>query len=157
MPNAFSHLRLLALNTVSLAPYPLLMTPSIMTSHWILGPGAIGRLLAHALSPLAAVTLIGRRPLPGKQTLTTPEGGKRAHILNTLTVDQLASATPEPPAFVHITTKAMAAEAALESIASAIPSSTPLVLWQNGFWRSRVSPKRGPGRYCARPPPKVRI
>ncbi|MGM0857806.1 MAG: ketopantoate reductase family protein [Pseudomonadota bacterium] len=104
-----------------------------MTSHWILGPGAIGRLLAHALSPLAAVTLIGRRPLPGKQTLTTPEGGKRAHILNTLTVDQLASATPEPPAFVHITTKAMAAEAALESIASAIPSSTPLVLWQNGF------------------------
>ncbi|MGM0542895.1 MAG: ketopantoate reductase family protein [Pseudomonadota bacterium] len=104
-----------------------------MTSHWILGPGAIGRFMAHALSPLATVTLIGRRPLPGQQMLTTPEGEMRDRLLNTLTVDQLVSAAPEPPAFVHITTKAMAAEAALESIASVISPSTPLVLWQNGF------------------------
>ncbi|WP_089703224.1 ketopantoate reductase family protein [Vreelandella arcis] len=104
-----------------------------MTSHWILGPGAIGRLLAHSLSPLAAVTLIGRRALPGQQTLTTPEGERRGQRLNTLTVAQLGADAHEAPDFVHITTKAMAAEAALESIASVIPPSTPLVLWQNGF------------------------
>lgn len=105
----------------------------MMASHWILGPGAIGRLLAHSLSPLAATTLISRRALPENQTLTTPEGEQRALPLHILTVAQLASETHEPPAFVHITTKAMAAEAALESLANAIPTSTPLVLWQNGF------------------------
>ena len=104
-----------------------------MTSHWILGPGAIGRLLAHSLTPLAAVTLIGRRSLPGQQTLTTPEGETRVQLLNMLAVADLESDAHEPPAFVHITTKAMGAEAALESIASVIPPSTPLVLWQNGF------------------------
>lgn len=105
----------------------------MMASHWILGPGAIGRLLAHSLSPLANTTLISRRALPENQTLTTPEGEQRALPLNILTVAQLASQTHEPPAFVHITTKAMAAEAALESLANATPPSTPLVLWQNGF------------------------
>lgn len=104
-----------------------------MPPHWILGPGAIGRLLAHSLSPLVATTLIGRRALPEQQALTTPEGQQRVQVLNMLTAAQLASETPNPPAFVHITTKAMAAEAALESLASVISSTTPLVLWQNGF------------------------
>jgi 2-dehydropantoate 2-reductase len=105
----------------------------MMTSHWILGPGAIGRLLAHSLAPQCAVTLIGRRALPTEQRLTTPEGEQRGQRLNTLTVAQLGSKTPPAPGFVHITTKAMAAEAALKSIASQIPPTTPLVLWQNGF------------------------
>ncbi|WP_336272890.1 ketopantoate reductase family protein [Vreelandella indica] len=104
-----------------------------MSSHWIIGPGAIGRLLAHSLSPLAATTLIGRRALPAQQTLTTPEGEQRVQLLNTLTVAQLAPETYEPPAFLHITTKAMVAEGALESVANALPATTPLVLWQNGF------------------------
>ncbi|MEA2118486.1 2-dehydropantoate 2-reductase [Halovibrio sp. HP20-50] len=104
-----------------------------MTYHWILGPGAIGRLLAHSLTPLAAVTLIGRRSLPGQQTLTTPEGKTLGRLLNSLTVADLEADAREAPAFVHITTKAMAAEAALESIASVISPTTPLVLWQNGF------------------------
>jgi len=103
------------------------------TSHWILGPGAIGRLLAHSLSPIAAVTLIGRRALTEQQWLATPEGEQRSQLLNTFTVAQLASEKHAPPAFVHITTKAMAAEAALEGIASVIPPSPPLVLWQNGY------------------------
>lgn len=105
----------------------------IMSSHWILGPGAIGRLLAHSLSPLATTTLIGRRALPGRQTLTTSEGEQRAQVLNILTAAQLVSATPKPPTCVHITTKAMAAEAALESLANVILPTIPLVLWQNGF------------------------
>ncbi|WP_040481662.1 ketopantoate reductase family protein [Vreelandella boliviensis] len=104
-----------------------------MTTHWILGPGAIGRLLAHSLSPIAATTLIGRRALPEQQILTTPEGEQRVLPLSSLTIAQLASSTPKPPAFVHITTKAMTAETALAGISGYIPPSTPLVLWQNGF------------------------
>ncbi|MBE0402179.1 ketopantoate reductase family protein [Halomonas citrativorans] len=104
-----------------------------MTSHWILGPGAIGRLLAHSLSPLADITLVGRRALPEQQTITTPEGEARSQHLNVITTSQLVANAPAPPAFVHITTKAMAAEAALESVARVIPATTPLVLWQNGF------------------------
>ncbi|QNI02765.1 2-dehydropantoate 2-reductase [Halomonas sp. SH5A2] len=105
----------------------------MLTTHWILGPGAIGRLLAHSLEPYAKVALIGRRALPGQQMLTTPEGERRAQRLNTLTVDQLGAAGLPAPGFIHITTKAMAAEAALESISKVIPSTSPLVLWQNGF------------------------
>ena len=45
-----------------------------MTTHWILGPGAIGRLLAHSLAPFVEVAVIGRRELPTRQVLTTPEG-----------------------------------------------------------------------------------
>lgn len=103
------------------------------TSHWILGPGAIGRLLAHSLSPIGTVTLIGRRALAETQWLTTPEGERRAQRLNALTVNQLGAAGQPAPGFIHITTKAMAAEAALESISAVIPSTTPLVLWQNGY------------------------
>lgn len=104
-----------------------------MTTHWILGPGAIGRLLAHSLSPIAAVSLIGRRGLPAQQNLITPEGEQRVQRLTMFTPAQLASETHTSPVFIHITTKAMAAEAALESIANIVLPTTPLVLWQNGF------------------------
>lgn len=104
-----------------------------MTTHWILGPGAIGRLLAHSLSPIAAISLVGRRGLPARQILTTPEGEQYWQPLNSLTIAQLPSNTPKPPAFVHITTKAMAAESALAGITDCISPATPLVLWQNGF------------------------
>ncbi|MCA1771715.1 MAG: 2-dehydropantoate 2-reductase [Halomonas sp.] len=116
-----------------------------MTSHWILGPGAIGRLLAHSLSPLAAVTLIGRRALAEQQWLTTPEGERRVQRLNALTVDQMASADLPAPGFVHITTKAMAAEVALESISKITPPTTPLVLWQNGFLAQPCITESWPG------------
>ncbi|WP_339935822.1 2-dehydropantoate 2-reductase [Vreelandella glaciei] len=104
-----------------------------MTNHWILGPGSIGRLLAHSLAPFSEVALIGRRELPAQQRLTTPEGEARVQRLTSLTAGQLAVDAPEPPAFVHITTKAMVAEAALKSVADSLPPTTPLVLWQNGF------------------------
>ncbi|WP_170243541.1 ketopantoate reductase family protein [Halovibrio variabilis] len=104
-----------------------------MPTHWILGPGAIGRLLAHSLSPISAITLLGRRALPARQMLTTPEGKQRVVPLNSLTTAQLASTPPEPPAFLHVTTKAMMAESALAGITGCMPLSTPLVLWQNGF------------------------
>ncbi|WP_433923872.1 ketopantoate reductase family protein [Vreelandella sp. 21] len=104
-----------------------------MTSHWILGPGAIGRLLAHSLSPFTDAILIGRRALPEQQRLTTPEGEERTQRLASVTVAELTSHPLPAPGFVHITTKAMAAEAALASIADVVAPTTPLVLWQNGF------------------------
>lgn len=104
-----------------------------MTSHWILGPGAIGRLLAHSLSPFTDTTLIGRRALPQQQHLTTPEGEERIQRLASVTAAELTSHPLPTPGFVHITTKAMAAEAALASIADVVAPTTPLVLWQNGF------------------------
>ncbi|XGA78773.1 2-dehydropantoate 2-reductase [Halomonas sp. CH40] len=109
----------------------------MITSHWILGPGAIGRLLAHSLAPLADICVISRRPLPYQQTLTMPEGEIKVQRLDILTVAELTEQALSPPDFVHITTKAMAAEAALESLAESLPfclpPTTPLVLWQNGF------------------------
>ena len=111
----------------------------------MLGPGAIGRLLAHSLAPFVEVAVIGRRVLPARQVLTTPEGEVRAQHLTSLTAKQLAANAPKPPAFVHITTKAMAAEAALSSIASLLPPSTPLVLWQNGFYAQPRITKAWPG------------
>ncbi|MGY4879460.1 ketopantoate reductase family protein [Vreelandella aquamarina] len=104
-----------------------------MTTHWILGPGAIGRLLAHSLAPFCEVVVIGRRALPAQQTLTTPEGEQKMQRLNTFTAAGLATQAPSPPDFVHITTKAMTAEVALASLAECLPPTTPLVLWQNGF------------------------
>ncbi|MDX5976360.1 ketopantoate reductase family protein [Vreelandella alkaliphila] len=104
-----------------------------MTSHWILGPGAIGRLLAHSLSPFTDAILIGRRALPEQQHLTTPEGEERIQRLASFTAAELTSHPLPTPGFVHITTKAMATEAALASIADVVAPTTPLVLWQNGF------------------------
>lgn len=116
-----------------------------MTTHWILGPGAIGRLLAHSLAPFVEVAVIGRRELPTRQVLTTPEGEARDQYLTSLAAKQLVANAPKPPAFVHITTKAMAAEAALSSIASLLPPSTPLVLWQNGFYAQPRITQTWPG------------
>ncbi|WP_083026300.1 ketopantoate reductase family protein [Vreelandella lionensis] len=116
-----------------------------MTTHWILGPGAIARLLAPSLAPFVEVAVIGRRELPTRQVLTTPEGEARVQHLTSLTAKQLAANAPKPPAFVHITTKAMAAEAALSSIASLLPPSTPLVLWQNGFYAQPRITQTWPG------------
>lgn len=104
-----------------------------MTTHWILGAGAIGRLLAHSLSPTTTTLLIGRRALPSRQVLTSPNGESCTQSLRVLTAAELSIEAPEPPLYVHIATKAMAAEAALNAVASLLPPSTPLVLWQNGF------------------------
>ncbi|CAM4078499.1 ketopantoate reductase family protein [Vreelandella rituensis] len=104
-----------------------------MTSHWIIGPGAIGRLLAHSLSPVATVTLVGRGELAERQTLTSPEGKPHTQLLKAVTVEQLLRDAPAPPTSVHITTKAMAAQAALDSLVGVISPTTPVVLWQNGF------------------------
>ncbi|SEK64905.1 ketopantoate reductase family protein [Halomonas daqiaonensis] len=103
------------------------MTPS---THWIVGPGALGRLIALRLAERVPVRLVGRRPLPARQTLVSPEGKTREQSLAMARTDALPM---EVPAVVHLTTKAHAAEAAHATLAAQLPSGVPLVLWQNGF------------------------
>ncbi|PSJ21605.1 2-dehydropantoate 2-reductase [Halomonas sp. ND22Bw] len=99
----------------------------------ILGPGAVGRLLALHLAATMSVTLIGRRELPRCQTLTTPSGETLSHELDSVTPATLPDGLAERADIVHLTTKAYAAEAAFEAIAPRLAPDTPLVLWQNGY------------------------
>ncbi|MFD2190095.1 ketopantoate reductase family protein [Pistricoccus aurantiacus] len=99
-------------------------------SHLIVGPGALGRLLAVHLASHHSVRLLGRRPLPETLTLVSPEGERRQRAIPSLTAEELKAAKP---AFVHFTTKAYATQAALEAIASRLDPQTPLILWQNGY------------------------
>ncbi|MGM0702097.1 MAG: ketopantoate reductase family protein [Pseudomonadota bacterium] len=99
-------------------------------SHWIVGPGALGRLIGLRLAETTPVILIGRRPLPGRQTLITPEDNTLTSQLATARLDALPMGTPS---MVHLTTKAYAAEAVHRALVPHLPTGTPLVLWQNGF------------------------
>ena len=103
------------------------MTPS---THWIVGPGALGRLLAVRLAQQVSVRLVGRCWLPRRQILVTPAGDVLAETLAVARIDTLPS---ETPAVVHLTTKAHAAETAYDVVAARLPADVPLVLWQNGF------------------------
>jgi len=107
---------------------------TLSDTHWIVGPGALGRMIGLRLAtrpaPPIAVALIGRRLLPAEQTLVTPQGETLSVRLATATLESLPAA---PPGVVHLTTKAYAAEAAHAALAPHLPAGTPLVLWQNGF------------------------
>jgi 2-dehydropantoate 2-reductase len=99
-------------------------------THLIVGPGALGRLLAMHLADSVPVVLAGRRALPGEQTLTTPEGARRTRQLATTGVEKLPSATP---AFLHLTTKAYDAAPAYAVAMARLAGAPTLVLWQNGY------------------------
>ncbi len=97
----------------------------------IIGPGAIGRLLACRLAAGGQrVRLLGRRPLPTIQTLTSPDGTTQRLELATTTEPRLACVEVDR---VMLTTKAYAASAAFAAVADHLPATTPLVLWQNGL------------------------
>ncbi|MGQ4877322.1 ketopantoate reductase family protein [Billgrantia sp. LNSP4103-1] len=100
------------------------------TTHLIVGPGALGRLLAMHLADSMPVVLAGRRALPREQTLTIPEGGRQTRHLTTAEVRLLPSATP---AFLHLTTKAYDAMAAHAAVMARLAGTPTLVLWQNGY------------------------
>ncbi|SHL96566.1 ketopantoate reductase family protein [Vreelandella subglaciescola] len=111
--------------------------------HLIVGPGALGRMLAHALAPTQGVTLISQRALPAQQTLTTPEGET---VTRRLPVIRLAALAPiGSPALIHLTTKAYAAEAVAVDLAEKVAPGTALVLWQNGFGVQPSLTRRWPG------------
>lgn len=99
----------------------------------IIGPGAMGRLLAIHLSSYAPALLVGRRPLDAHHTLIEPDGSQRQQTLRSCLANQLTEQDTQELDAVHLTTKAYATEAALASLSTILPSTTPLVLWQNGF------------------------
>ncbi|GAA3894247.1 2-dehydropantoate 2-reductase [Halomonas cibimaris] len=111
-------------------------------SHIVVGPGALGRTLAHALADRCAVTLLARRPFPTRQTLITPEGESITRVLPVLRPEELAGR--DAPAFCHLTTKAFVAERAAAALLGTVPG-TPLVLWQNGFGVQPRLTARWPG------------
>lgn len=111
-------------------------------THLVVGPGALGRLIALHLADTVPVVLAGRRPLPAEQTLTTPEGERRTRRLDTADVHALPALSPS---FVHLTTKAYAAETAYASVFERLPPTTPLVLWQNGYQVQPQLDQRHPG------------
>jgi len=108
----------------------------------IVGPGALGRMLAHALAPSQRVTLVSRRALPARQTLTTPAGQTQTRRLPSKRIEALDDTAP---AFIHLTTKAYAAEAVADALAEKVAPGTPLVLWQNGFSVQPRLTQRWPG------------
>ncbi|MBF7052582.1 2-dehydropantoate 2-reductase [Halomonas sp. KAO] len=112
-----------------------------LQTHWIVGPGAIGRLLALRLAQHGQrITLLGRRPLPDRQTLVTPQG-------DVLSLEVITRTRPPggSPDLLHLTTKAYAAEAAYLELASRLPADLPLVLWQNGYHTQPRLATRHPG------------
>ncbi|WP_458524747.1 ketopantoate reductase family protein [Onishia taeanensis] len=116
--------------------------PSEPLSQWIVGPGAVGRILAMHLARQVPVTLIGRREPPARLTLTTPEGERERRALPGAT---LLTLPPTPPAILHLTTKAHGAEAAIAALTGRVPAATPLVLWQNGFGVQETLTRSWPG------------
>ncbi|GGX81000.1 2-dehydropantoate 2-reductase [Litchfieldella qijiaojingensis] len=99
-------------------------------THLIVGPGALGRLLAVSLADQVPVALLGRRQPPSTLTLTSPEGERRVRNILGLVAEDLP---PELASVIHIATKAHAAESAFSAIADRVAPDTPLVLWQNGY------------------------
>lgn len=115
--------------------------------HWIVGPGALGRLVALRLAGTAEVTLIARRTLPAEQTLITPEHASLVCRVGVARIDALPSTIPDA---VHLTTKAHGAEAAHDALADHLPDGVPLVLWQNGFaCQPRLSERHAGPVLCA--------
>lgn len=99
----------------------------------IVGPGAIGRLLAVSLqgdSDHPRVRLLGRRRLPDRQSLTLPDGQQRWCHIASVIEPQLAVRDIK---LVHLTTKSWAALTAFADLAPHLPPDTPLILWQNGL------------------------
>ncbi|MCC5882977.1 MAG: 2-dehydropantoate 2-reductase [Halomonas sp.] len=111
-------------------------------THLIVGPGALGRLLALHLAGVAPVVLAGRRPLPSEQTLVTPEGTRHSRLLNVTTLSDMPLSSPT---YLHLTTKAYDAVAAYESAMARLSDIPTLVLWQNGFLIQPELDRRHPG------------
>nr|WP_089728949.1 2-dehydropantoate 2-reductase [Halomonas muralis] len=107
----------------------------------ILGSGALGRLLATRLSGQVPIALVGRKASTQPLSLTTPEGETLAHKVARITTNQ----APAQLGVIHLTTKAYAAEAALDELAVCIADETPLVLWQNGYQVQEPLTRRWPG------------
>ncbi|MCG7598191.1 2-dehydropantoate 2-reductase [Halomonas sp. McH1-25] len=107
----------------------------------ILGPGALGRLLAVQLAGHVPLAVIGRQASEQPFMQSTPEGESRIRYVPRLSLEQV----PQRPLMVHITTKTHAVDEALDRLAQRIDDDTPIVLWQNGFQVQEPVTRRWPG------------
>ncbi|WP_043526609.1 ketopantoate reductase family protein [Litchfieldella xinjiangensis] len=115
-------------------------------SHWIVGPGALGRMLAVYLAGKLDVSLLGRRAPPSSITLTTPAGERLTRQVSVGTLGPGPLTTDLSTLdVIHLTTKAYAAEAAVGQLLAGLETSPPLVLWQNGYGVQETLTRHWPG------------
>ena len=109
---------------------------------WIIGPGAIGRLLAASLmaarqrelreqgaSTLPRVLLLGRQAMAGQAVvldMTTPESLTVSVKTNYSSIDTLQESPPRKPSAIWLTTKAHGVPAAWQQLAPHLTPEPPV-------------------------------
>ncbi|MEO1870451.1 2-dehydropantoate 2-reductase [Cobetia amphilecti] len=132
---------------------------------WIIGPGAIGRLLAASLmaarqrelreqgaSALPRVLLLGRQAMAGQAVMldmTTPESLIVSAKINYSTIDILQSSSSRKPSAIWLTTKAHGVPAVWQQLAPHITPGTPVTCWQNGLSAQPWLAERHANLLCA--------
>lgn len=132
---------------------------------WIIGPGAIGRLLAaslmearqrelceHETSALPRVLLLGRQAMAGQAVvldMTTPESPTFSVKLNYSTIDTLQDSPPRKPSAIWLTTKAHGVPGVWQQLAPHITPETPVTCWQNGLSAQPWLAERHANLLCA--------
>ncbi|WP_249330360.1 2-dehydropantoate 2-reductase [Cobetia sp. MC34] len=132
---------------------------------WIIGPGAIGRLLAASLmaarqrelreqgtSALPRVLLLGRQAMSGQAVvldMTTPESLIVSARINHSTIDTLQGSSSRKPSAIWLTTKAHGVPAVWQQLAPHITPETPVTCWQNGLSAQPWLAERHANLLCA--------
>ncbi|MDI4660385.1 MULTISPECIES: 2-dehydropantoate 2-reductase [Cobetia] len=132
---------------------------------WIIGPGAIGRLLAASLmaarqrelreqgtSELPRVLLLGRQAMPGQAValeMTTPEALCVIEKIIYSTIDTLQGLPSRKPSAIWLTTKAHGVPAVWQQLTPHITPETPVTCWQNGLSAQPWLAERHANLLCA--------
>lgn len=132
---------------------------------WIIGPGAIGRLLAARIasaraddlatqgkSSLPQILLIGRQAPSSQETsieMTTPSGELVIQKITNSRIASMEHLPKETPMAVWITTKAYGVEDVWATLQQHISSSTPITCWQNGLSAQPWLAEQHSGLLCA--------
>ncbi|WP_240548703.1 2-dehydropantoate 2-reductase [Cobetia sp. 4B] len=132
---------------------------------WIIGPGAIGRLLAASLmaarqrelreqgaTELPRVLLLGRQAMAGQAVvldMTTPESLTVSTKINHSTIDALQGPLSRKPSAIWLTTKAHGVPAVWQQLAPHITPGTSVTCWQNGLSAQPWLAERHANLLCA--------
>ncbi|WP_245162908.1 ketopantoate reductase family protein [Cobetia amphilecti] len=132
---------------------------------WIIGPGAIGRLLAASLmaarqrelreqgaTELPRVLLVGRQAMAGQDVMldmTTPESLIVSEKINYLTIDTLQVSSSRKPSAIWLTTKAHGVPGVWQQLAPHITPETSVTCWQNGLSAQPWLAERHANLLCA--------
>ncbi|WP_233593430.1 ketopantoate reductase family protein [Cobetia sp. cqz5-12] len=132
---------------------------------WIIGPGAIGRLLAASLmaarqrelreqgaSTLPRVLLLGRQAMVGQAIIldmTTPESHTVSTKIKYSTIDTLQGPSSRKPSAIWLTTKAYGVPAVWQQLTPHITPETPVTCWQNGLSAQPWLAERHANLLCA--------